>query len=63
MIGMARPQAKRPVGRPRSEGTEVIHVRLKAKQKAKLDALAEKKGTTATAIVQIAVAEHLEKES
>jgi hypothetical protein len=61
MIGMAGKQAKRPVGRPRAEGTEVIHVRLKAKQRDRLDTIAKEEGTTRTALLQIAVARFLKK--
>lgn len=55
-----KPKAGRPkIAAPR----EVISLRLNPTQLAKLDAMAEKKGTTRTAMIQIAVAELLEKKS
>lgn len=58
--------SKRPAGRgrPRIDSRrQSVTIRLKPEQQAKLDAVAEKKGTTRSAIMQIAVAEYLDKES
>jgi predicted DNA-binding protein len=60
----AMPQRKIKAGRPRvSAPRENVTMRFMPEQLKRLDALAEKKGTTRTALIQIAVAELLEKKS
>lgn len=56
------PQRKAKVGRPPvAAPRESVTIRFRPDQLERLDALAEKKGTTRTALIQIAVAELLEK--
>jgi len=57
-------ERKRPVGRPKAAAKrESFTLRLKPEHRARIEKIADDKGVTPSAIIQMAVAEFVKKES